>query len=90
MPQIPSSPKITSQTELEATASQRKTIARLCIIKRIDAPLEEPRMTMAEAGYLIRQLSRRREDAVRETIEESFPDDELEVVTHSQIDNESL
>ena len=47
---------MTLQASWEATASQRKTIARLCIIKRIDAPLEEPRMTMAEAGYLIRRL----------------------------------
>lgn len=42
-----------------ATGKQLHTIAALCQKLRIREPLEEQRMTMGEAGYLIRRLLRR-------------------------------
>ena len=50
--------KTTLQTDIPATDSQVKLIARLCTILRIKDPLEEKPMSMAEAGQLINRLIR--------------------------------
>ena len=50
--------KTTLQTDIPATDSQVKLIARLCTILRIKDPLEEKPMSMAEAGSLINKLIR--------------------------------
>jgi hypothetical protein len=46
-----------TQTQLPATSSQIRAITKLCMALRITTPLEERKMTMAEAGVLIRELS---------------------------------
>ncbi|MFH1231118.1 MAG: hypothetical protein V1709_06430 [Planctomycetota bacterium] len=50
--------KVTIQTDIPATDSQVRLIARLCTILRIKDPLEEKPMSMAEAGKLINKLIR--------------------------------
>ena len=50
--------KTTTQTDVPATDSQVKLIARLCTFLRIKDPLEEEPMSMAEAGKLINKLIR--------------------------------
>ena len=50
--------KTTLQTDIPATGSQVKLIARLCTILKIKEPLEEKPMSMAEAGKLINKLIR--------------------------------
>jgi len=41
-----------------ATARQKLIITRLCMKLKIKEPLEERAMTMAEAGQLVRRLSK--------------------------------
>ena len=50
--------KTTLQTDIPATDSQVRLIARLCTILKSKDPLEEKPMSMAEAGKLINKLIR--------------------------------
>jgi len=52
--------KQSAQQYEPATARQRIIITRLCMKLKIKEPLEEKPMTQAEAGRLIRELSRRK------------------------------
>jgi len=52
--------KQSAQLYEPATARQRLIITRLCMKLKIKEPLEERAMTMAEAGRLIRELTRRK------------------------------
>ena len=50
--------KTTLQTDVPATDSQVRLIARLCTIRRIKEALEEKLMSMAAAGKLINKVIR--------------------------------
>ena len=52
--------KQSAQLYEPATARQKLIITRLCMKLKIEEPLEEKVMTIAEAGRLIRELARRK------------------------------